>query len=70
MKAHDGDRGINNPIKFSLEKTEHDFFDINESTGVVFTTTELDRERSLNEENGAYIVEIIASEISDVQVII
>lgn len=65
MKAHDGDRGINNAIKFSLSKSDHDFFDINESTGVVFTTTELDRERSLNDENGAYILEIIASEISD-----
>lgn len=65
MKAHDGDRGINNPIKFSLVKSEHDFFDINEATGVVFTTTELDRERSLNDENGAYILEIVASEITD-----
>lgn len=65
VKAHDGDRGINNQIKYSLIRSEQNCFDIDESTGVVYTTTELDRERSLNDGNGAYIVEIVASEVTD-----
>ena len=69
MKAHDGDRGINNPIKYSLTKRNAGPFDIDETTGVVFTTSELDREASINNgENGAYILEIVAKEISKVSV--
>lgn len=46
----------------------NDLFAINEKTGVVFTRKTLDREDSRNQENGAYILEIQATEISKIKV--
>lgn len=68
VKAHDGDRGINNPIKYSILSGGNDLFGINEKTGVVYTRKSLDREDSRNQENGAYILEILATEQSKLKV--
>lgn len=68
VKAHDGDRGINNPIHYSIISGGNDLFAINEKTGVVYTKKMLDREDSKNQENGAYILEIQATEVSQIKV--
>lgn len=68
VKAHDGDRGINNPIKYSILSGGNGLFAINEKTGLVYTRKTLDREDSRNQENGAYILEISATEISKITV--
>ncbi|XP_068152690.1 cadherin-23 [Drosophila tropicalis] len=62
VRAIDGDRGINNPIAYSLEA--NDLFDIDRHTGVVYTLTELDREEQADQVNGAHILRITASELS------
>lgn len=62
VRAIDGDRGINNPIAYSLEA--NDLFDINPHTGVVHTLTELDREEQSDQVNGAHILRITATELS------
>lgn len=67
VKAHDGDRGINNPIKYSISSGGDNHFSINENTGIITTTMKLDREDSRNQENGAYILEIVAKERSKVR---
>ncbi|XP_055377759.1 cadherin-23 isoform X2 [Condylostylus longicornis] len=61
VKAIDGDRGVNNKIKYSIEK--NNIFNIEEDTGVIFTTTNLDRE---NDQvfNGAYILKVLAVEVT------
>lgn len=68
VKAHDGDRGINNPIQYTILSGGNDLFAINEKTGVVYTRKTLDREDSRNQENGAYILQIQATEISKLRV--
>lgn len=68
VTAHDGDRGINNPIKYSISTGGDDHFAIGEKTGLIYTTRKLDREDSSNQENGAYILEIIATERSKIRV--
>ncbi|KAL3277671.1 hypothetical protein HHI36_013017 [Cryptolaemus montrouzieri] len=63
--AIDGDRGINNPISYSLSSNVisriTDIFDIDQNTGVVTTKTVLDRE-SMSETSGTYILQITATE--------
>ncbi|XP_037943445.1 cadherin-23-like [Teleopsis dalmanni] len=62
VRAIDGDRGINNPIQYEIE--ENELFDIEPSTGIVYTISELDREDTTNQVNGAHILQIKATEIS------
>ena len=62
VRAIDGDRGVNNKIKYSVVKGSNNMFKIDEDTGVVTTLKTLDREDSRNLINGAYILEILAVE--------
>lgn len=68
MKAHDGDRGINNPIRYSFD-SKSDHFAINDETGAVYTKTKLDREEPRDDQMGSYVIEIVATEMNDKQVI-
>ncbi|KAJ3665071.1 hypothetical protein Zmor_000585 [Zophobas morio] len=65
VTAIDGDRGVNNPIKYSLSSNTitkiSDVFIIEESTGAVLTAKNLDRE-SLSTSSGTYILQITATE--------
>ncbi|XP_041988601.1 cadherin-23 isoform X1 [Aricia agestis] len=63
VRAIDGDRGINNRISYSIISGGEDHFDIDSSSGIVYTITSLDREDPDNS-NGAYILEILATEES------
>ncbi|KAJ1522204.1 hypothetical protein ONE63_002512 [Megalurothrips usitatus] len=63
VKAVDGDRGINNPISYSITRGAHGVFEIDANSGIVFTLQKLDREGPLTN-NGAYILEIMAQEDS------
>lgn len=62
VRAIDGDRGINNKIKYSIVKGGNNMFKIDEDTGTISTIKALDREDSRNLINGAYILEILAVE--------
>lgn len=62
VRAIDGDRGINNKIKYSIVKGSNNMFKIDEDTGNITTLKLLDREDSRNLINGAYILEILANE--------
>jgi Cadherin domain len=62
VRAIDGDRGINNKIKYSIFKGSNNMFKIDEDTGVITTLKVLDREDNRNLINGAYILEILAVE--------
>lgn len=62
VRAIDGDRGVNNKIKYSIVKGNNNMFKIDEDSGIITTTKLLDREDNLNLINGAYILEILASE--------
>ncbi|XP_063703738.1 LOW QUALITY PROTEIN: cadherin-23 [Culicoides brevitarsis] len=64
VKAIDGDRGINNKIKYSIIRGGDGLFTINENTGDIYNTRELDREDPRNQLNGAFILEILATERS------
>lgn len=61
VTAIDGDRGVNNPIKYSLSSNSidkiSDVFTVDENTGTVLTTRTLDRE-SLSMSSGTYILQI------------
>ncbi|XP_054269612.1 cadherin-23-like [Macrosteles quadrilineatus] len=63
VRAVDGDRGVNNRILYSITRGGEGVFDIDAHSGLVFTTTKLDRESASNS-NGAYIMEIMAQEES------
>ncbi|KAG6445751.1 hypothetical protein O3G_MSEX004072 [Manduca sexta] len=63
VRAIDGDRGINNRISYSIISGGEEHFDIDSSSGVVYTVNDLDREDP-NNSNGAYILEILATEES------
>ncbi|PZC75961.1 hypothetical protein B5X24_HaOG205302 [Helicoverpa armigera] len=63
VRAIDGDRGINNRISYSIIAGGEEHFDIDSSSGVVYTVNQLDREDP-NNSNGAYILEILATEES------
>nr|XP_023023050.1 cadherin-23 [Leptinotarsa decemlineata] len=64
--AVDGDRGINNPIEYSLTSNGlnriSDIFSVERDTGVVLTTSFLDRE-ALPAGAGTYILQITAKEV-------
>ncbi|BES92052.1 Cadherin domain [Nesidiocoris tenuis] len=62
VKAVDGDRGVNNPIKYSIVSGSDGVFDIEPNTGKVFTLKKIDREAIINVNSGAYILEIEARE--------
>ncbi|XP_017865167.1 PREDICTED: cadherin-23 [Drosophila arizonae] len=62
VRAIDGDRGINNPIAYTLDG--NDLFDIDTHTGVVYTLAVLDREEESDHVNGAHILRISATELS------
>lgn len=64
VRAIDGDRGINNKIKYSILTGGNNMFKIDEDTGIISTLKLLDREDSRNLINGAYILEILATEKS------
>ena len=66
MRAIDGDRGVNNRINYSIIRGANDLFRIDHESGIVFTTKELDREDPQNQVNGAYILEILATEKSKI----
>jgi cadherin 23 len=68
VKAIDGDRGVNNRIQYSIVKGGSELFAIDETLGVVYTTMKLDREAPENQINGAYILEILATEISEANI--
>lgn len=59
--AVDGDRGINNPIEYSLKSNGltdiSNIFRIQRETGIIFTTNNLDRE-ALLPGSGAYVLQI------------
>lgn len=63
VKAVDGDRGVNNPITYSISRGGQGVFDIDPNYGVVYTIQKLDRESPYNS-NGAYILEITAQEVT------
>ncbi|XP_049696338.2 cadherin-23 [Helicoverpa armigera] len=63
VRTIDGDRGINNRISYSIIAGGEEHFDIDSSSGVVYTVNQLDREDP-NNSNGAYILEILATEES------
>lgn len=66
VKAVDGDRGVNNPIIYSITKGAMDAFEIDPTLGVIYTRQKLDRENSSNGNGGAYILEITAEEKSQI----
>lgn len=61
VTAVDGDRGINNPVEYSLSSNgvddEEGLFAVEKETGVVVTRKPLDRE-TLATNSGAYILQI------------
>lgn len=67
IKAVDGDRGVNNKIRYSIVRGGNNMFKIDEETGVITTLKQLDREDSRNLINGAYILEILAVERSNLK---
>ncbi|KAI4457764.1 fat atypical cadherin-related [Holotrichia oblita] len=66
VKAIDGDRGINNPISYSLSTNsifnEPNLFIIDKMTGIISTKRLLDRE-AISSSSAAYILQISAIEI-------
>lgn len=68
MKAIDGDRGVNNRIKYSIVRGGEKLFHIDSETGNIFVSGKLDREEMRNHGNGAYILEILATEMSKIRV--
>ncbi|XP_015840656.1 cadherin-23 isoform X2 [Tribolium castaneum] len=65
VTAIDGDRGVNNPILYSLSSNSidriTDVFSLEETTGTLLTAKTLDRE-SLSLSSGTYILQITATE--------
>ncbi|XP_021707792.1 cadherin-23 isoform X2 [Aedes aegypti] len=62
VKAIDGDRGVNNRIRYSISRNISSPFRIDGSLGTISTTMKLDREDARNRANAAYILEIVATE--------
>ncbi|KAJ8962164.1 hypothetical protein NQ318_018121 [Aromia moschata] len=66
ITAVDGDRGINNPIRYSLSSNSlskvTEAFIIDSDSGVIFTANSLDRE-TLPAGSGTYILQITAAEM-------
>ncbi|EEC14436.1 conserved hypothetical protein [Ixodes scapularis] len=63
VKAMDGDRGVNNPISYSILSGGDGLFAIDRETGVVSVKGRLDREATENR-NGAFILLVQAQEVS------
>lgn len=66
VRAMDGDKGINNKVTYSITKGPRDLFDIDATSGLVFTRAQLDREAEENSD-GTFILEITVKEISKVK---
>ncbi|XP_073991281.1 cadherin 88C isoform X3 [Rhodnius prolixus] len=64
VRAIDGDRGINNKITYSILSGAQGVFEVEPSTGKVYTLKTIDRESIINNNNGAFILEIQAREES------
>lgn len=66
VTAVDGDRGINNPIHYSISSNnlaqEADLFRVQRNSGIVLTANNLDRE-TLSSTSGAYILQITVSDL-------
>ncbi|XP_063975231.1 cadherin-23 isoform X2 [Diachasmimorpha longicaudata] len=65
VRAIDGDKGINNRVSYSITEGPRHLFDIDSTSGVVFTRGQLDREAEDNND-GTFILEITVKEISKV----
>jgi len=62
----DGDKGINNKVTYSITKGPRDLFDIDATSGLVFTRAQLDREAEENSD-GTFILEITVRELSKIK---
>lgn len=65
VRAIDGDKGINNRVTYSITRGPSDLFDIDATSGTVFTTSQLDREAP-NNSDGSFILEITVREVSKI----
>lgn len=65
MRAIDGDKGINNRVTYDITRGPRHLFDIDATSGTVFTTAPLDREAPDNSD-GSFILEITVKEESNV----
>ncbi|XP_055621395.1 cadherin-23 [Toxorhynchites rutilus septentrionalis] len=67
VEAIDGDRGVNNRIRYSIAPNNSIPFRIDQHSGMIFTSTKLDREDERNRLNAAYILEVTATEVSQIK---
>uniref|UniRef100_A0AAG5CVQ7 Cadherin domain-containing protein n=1 Tax=Anopheles atroparvus TaxID=41427 RepID=A0AAG5CVQ7_ANOAO len=67
VKAVDGDRGINNRIRYGIANNASELFEIDRYKGSLRTRQKLDREDPANPINGAFILEVVATEESKLQ---
>ncbi|OXU32081.1 hypothetical protein TSAR_007838 [Trichomalopsis sarcophagae] len=65
VRAIDGDKGINNRVTYDITRGPRHLFDIDATSGTVFTTAPLDREAPDNSD-GSFILEITVKEESSV----
>ncbi|CAL1677979.1 unnamed protein product [Lasius platythorax] len=65
VRAVDGDKGINNKVMYSITKGPRYLFDIDATSGLVFTRAQLDREAEENSD-GTFILEITVKEVSKI----
>jgi cadherin 23 len=65
VRAIDGDKGINNRVTYSITRGPHYLFDIDATSGTVFTTAQLDREAPDNSD-GSFVLEITVKEVTKV----
>ncbi|XP_018055353.1 PREDICTED: uncharacterized protein LOC108691909 [Atta colombica] len=65
VRAMDGDKGINNKVTYSITKGPRYLFDIDATSGLVFTRAQLDREAEENSD-GTFILEITVKEVSKI----
>ncbi|XP_033230917.1 cadherin-23 isoform X2 [Belonocnema kinseyi] len=63
VRAIDGDKGINNKVTYSITQGPKHLFDIEPTSGLVFTIAQLDREARENSD-GTFILEITVKEVS------
>ncbi|XP_068933866.1 cadherin-related family member 2 [Petaurus breviceps papuanus] len=62
LKTMDGDKGINDPVKFSISSSTRPWFSIGEENGVIEVSHPLDRELLLDEDEEV-LLEVMATEI-------
>lgn len=65
VRAIDGDKGINNKVTYSITEGPKYLFDIDATSGLVFTRGQLDREAKENSD-GTFILEITVKEVSKI----